>query len=581
MSNKVPTESQMLAIESSGKSILKSCPGSGKTFVVASKMIREMNKWKYKNRGIALLSFTNVAHEEVIRQIKKLSGINKIDYPHYTGTLDSFISQFLFLPFGHLVMKCSGRPKLLQDHSITIKKVSDKIWRYECHRNNCNPLDFYIDENGDIKHVKGNRSCNITRKKPCEILKKSLYSKGLGTYQDATIIALKILKEYPEIGNLLAKKFPKIIIDEAQDTSFYQMKIIDLLVAYGVKDIILIGDPDQAIYEWRNADPSVFLDKFKDDEWDSKQLNENFRCSQKICNVTKVFSTLNCISKATGEKALSCFKPQVIRYNKNDKQSAIDYFLELCKKNDIIISPENVAVLVRGKAGLNGKDYSQVQNLWQSQEARLFSEASYERDYRSVKRALDLVEKALFILFINYKFIYNDSYEKEKLIENIMPIEKWRRVTFEFCKNMPSADIELNLWKNKLNELIKSISQKYNIKTLDGAEIKIKTRDSKYKDFNQQPIKNFYATSFEKQYLNSTIHGVKGRTFDAVLLLIQSRGKLTSNMINTKPIENEEIRTAYVAMTRAKQILIVAVPNTVKPTSLVRFPVSEWDHIDL
>ena len=146
---------------------------------------------------------------------------------------------------------------------------------------------------------------------------------------------------------------------------------------------------------------------------------------------------------------------------------------------------------------------------------------------------------------------------------------------------MPNADIKLKLWKDKLNKLILTVSQKYNLKILDGAEIKIKTRDSKYKDFNQQPIKSFYATSFETDYLSSTIHAVKGRTFDAVLLLIQSRGKLTSNMINTKPIESEEIRTTYVAMTRAKQMLVVAVPNTVKATSLVRFPTTEWDLIDL
>lgn len=581
MNNQVLTESQKLAIESSGRTILKSCPGSGKTFVVASKMISEMNKWKHKNKGIALLSFTNVAHEEAIRQIKTLSGISKIDFPHYTGTLDSFISQFLFLQFGHLIMKCNERPALLQDYLVTINNLENTRWKQECHNNMCHLLDFYIDENGDVKHIKGERKCSITGKKPCETLKFSLYSKGLATYQDATVIALKILKEYPKIGMLLAKKFPMIIIDEAQDTSKHQMEIIDLISKYGVKDIMLIGDPDQAIYEWRNADPSVFLDKFKNTEWNSKELNDNFRCSQKICNVTKIFSTLNNISKSSSETALSDFQPQVVQYDKDNKQSVIDYFLDLCNKNNIIITPESVAVLVRGKAGLCGKDYSQIQNLWQTQETILFSEACYERDYKSVQKALKLVERGLFIFFIDSESIYNDIYEKQKLINNIIPIEEWRKITFEFCRNMPSADIGLKLWKDNLNKLILTISKKYNLQIRDTAEIKIKTRDSNYKDFLQQPIKNFYATSFTNGYLNSTIHAIKGRTFSAVLLLIQSRGKLTSNMINTKPIESEEIRTAYVAMTRAKQILVVAIPNTVKKTSLVRFPNTEWDLIDL
>ena len=157
----------------------------------------------------------------------------------------------------------------------------------------------------------------------------------------------------------------------------------------------------------------------------------------------------------------------------------------------------------------------------------------------------------------------------------------WRKLIFEFCKDMPTADIELKVWKESIKVFIVSISNKYNIPIREGVQIKVKTRDDKYKDFLVQPIKNFYATSFENSYLNSTIHAVKGRTFEAVLLLIDSRGKLTSNMLNTKPIESEEIRTAYVAMTRAKQILVVAIPDTIKPSSLVRFPSSEWKLIDL
>lgn len=581
MRDKIPTESQKLAIGSSGRTILKSCPGSGKTFVVASKMISEMNKWKYKNKGIALLSFTNVAHEEVIRQIKVLSGISKVDYPHYTGTLDSFISQFLFLPFGHLIMKCKEHPEILQDYSVMINDLANKRWKNECHVNMCNLLDFYIDESGSVKHINGERICNVTNKKPCETLKNSLYSRGLATYQDAIIIALKILKGYPKIGRLLAQKFPMIIIDEAQDTSKYQMEIIDLLSAYGVKDILLIGDPDQAIYEWRNADPSVFLDKFNSSEWKNEELNDNFRCSQKICNATKVFSTLTNISKSVGETAASNFQPQVVLYDKSNKQSIIDYFLDLCKKSDIMITNENVAILVRGRAGLFGKDYSQIQNLWQSQETKFLSEACYERDYKSVKRALELVEKGLFILFINSEPIYNSVYEKEMIINSIISVDIWRKVVVDFCRNMPSADMELKLWKNELNKLISIVSKKYNVQIRGTAEIKIKTRDNNYKDFQEQPIKNFYAVSVTNDYLNSTIHAVKGRTFEGVLLLIQSNGKLTSNMINTKPIESEEIRTAYVAMTRAKQLLVVAIPNTVKKKSLIRFPITEWNLIDL
>lgn len=579
---KKPTLSQKKAIDSTGKTILKSCPGSGKTFVVAKKMIKEMKQWKYKNRGIALLSFTNVAHEEVNKQIFSLSGIGSIDYPHYTGTIDSFLSQFLFLPYGHLIMKCERQPSLIQDNSISItNKVKERMWRGECHKNGCNPLDFYINEDGNVVNSIRKVACSISKNKPCVNFKKKYYSYGLATYKDIIIIAKKILQNYPKIATLLAQKFPMIIIDEAQDTSQEQMEIIDLLSQYGVNNIMLIGDPDQAIYEWRDADPSVFLNKFKSSEWQPNELNENFRCSQKICNATEIFSTLSSTSIACGETANSDLKPIVLRYNNSDKKQAIDYFLDICKKNDIVISPENVAVLVRGKAGLIGKDYSQIIDLWQSQTAKLLSEASYERDYKSLKRAISLVEKALIEIYIIADKPILNKLETDNCINKIMSLDTWRKFVFDFCNNMPSSNIALNLWIDQIKDLIKSMSNKYNIKIQSGSEVKVKTRDKKLSDFKMQPIKNFYAKSFKYEYLNSTIHAVKGRTFEATLLIIDSRGKLTSNMINTKPIESEEIRTAYVAMTRAKKLLVVAIPKTVKSNSLVRFPSSNWKLISL
>lgn len=581
MRNRVSTPSQLKAIQSYGKIILKSCPGSGKTFVVAKKMISEMENWKYKNSGIALLSFTNVAHDEVNKQIHNLSGISKIEYPHYTGTIDSFISQFLFLPFGHLIMKCKGQPSLIRDNSISISNFAKGKWQKECHNNQCEIMDFYINENDKVVNNKSNIKCTIKSNKPCINVKNILYSRGLATYQDITILAIKILKKYPDIGTILAKKFPMMIIDEAQDTSSYQMEIIDLLVKYGVENIMLIGDPDQAIYEWRDADPSVFLDKFKSNEWRSKELNENFRCSQKICDATKIFSTLSDTSVARGNTSESDFMPLLLRYNNSNKNEAIEYFIEICKKNNIKISPENVAVLVRGKAGLVGKDYSQIKDLWKTQATKLFSEATYERDYKSIKRALELAEKGLLQFFITNRTHFTNKSEVENYIRKVMPIDKWRKFVFDFCRSMPSSDKELDIWKKSINQLIINASLKYSIQVRSGVEIKTKTRDKAFKDFLKQPVKNFYATSFECEYLNSTIHAVKGRTFEAVLLLIDSRGKLTTNMINNKPIESEEIRTAYVAMTRAKQILVVAIPKSVKLTSLVRFSDTLWNMITL
>jgi len=86
-----------------GNIVLHACPGSGKTHVVARKMMRLIDDWNKPHSGVAVLSFTNVASDEVESQIKKLMPMGfEVNYPHFVGTLDSFISSFILLRFGYL-----------------------------------------------------------------------------------------------------------------------------------------------------------------------------------------------------------------------------------------------------------------------------------------------------------------------------------------------------------------------------------------------------------------------------------------------------------------------------------------------
>lgn len=575
------TELQQSVVDSKGKVILKSCPGSGKTFVVANKILKEMKQWNQKNKGIALLSFTNIASKEMNKQIDKISGGYKIGYPHYLGTLDSFISQNLFMPFGNLIMNCSERPAIIQDYSLSVHEYANRIWRKECYNNGCLPLEFFYDFEGKLNYKNKDISkCIIEAGKPCVQFKKYCFKHGYATYSDMISIAVRVLKNYPQISKLLCRRFPYIIIDEAQDTSKEQMKVLEILCENGLENVMLIGDPDQAIYEWRDADPTVFMNKYKDTKWNSKLLNENFRCSQKICNATKIFSTLPNVSESIGETANYDFKPKIVKYSIDNQESLVNYFLKVCRDAEIEINEDNVAVLVRGKSGLLGKDYSQINDLWQSPLAKLLSEASFEKENKSVKRAVELVERALYSLYICRD---SDNTIDEQKIKGKMLLETWHKLIFEFCKNMPDANLALKQWKEELLNLVNDITDKYQLDIVGNPEVKIKswTRDKKFKDFLQQPVKDFYAKAYNLGYINTTIHSVKGCTFEAVLLIIGRNGKLTSNLINTKPIDSEPIRTAYVAMTRAKKILMVGIPKSIKNQSMVRFSKSDWDFYEL
>lgn len=86
---------QQKFIDATGKVVLCACPGSGKMYTVAHKLSLYLKNWNQIHKGIAALSFTNIASEEIQKQVKSISDID-ISYPHFIGTIDSFLNQYMY-----------------------------------------------------------------------------------------------------------------------------------------------------------------------------------------------------------------------------------------------------------------------------------------------------------------------------------------------------------------------------------------------------------------------------------------------------------------------------------------------------
>ncbi len=571
------TTAQDNIIQLTGKNVLKACPGSGKTYVISHKVVAELRKWKYKNSGMAVLSFTNVAKDELINNIKKITGQTGLPYPHFIGTLDSFISQYIVMPFGTCIFRSDVRPTIVEgDYYETIM---GGFWRRECYGNYCELKDFYITPSEKVCDEKGKLTkCTLQGKKPCERAKETLLKSSILSCKEATLFAIEILKNNPDVLKLIASRFPYFIVDEAQDTSKEQMELLNLLFDGGVTNAILIGDPDQAIYEWRDADPSVFLNMYNDKKWNSVELNENFRCSQHICNATKIFSSLSEVSNAVGDSKKFNIKPIIVRYKAEERTHLIEEYLQFVSSLGIDITPKNVAVLNRGRMAISGKDYSKIDDLWQNYKTYFLAQATHAKGKKDSSYLYRHVERLLYyLLFQKY-----DKIDRE-LINKNFDIRTWKKMIFDLSVRLPNSDISLKDWKIQIEQTLIDFSQANNIELKVNEVIKTKTRvkDNNLKDFNDQPIKNLFAGSSEEHYTNSTIHSVKGCTFEAVMLIISSSGKLTENMINTKPIDSEEIRTFYVAATRARKLFVLALPDKKKATmGTVRLPKELWNYKD-
>ena len=77
------TDEQIEFLDAEGKVVVKACPGSGKTYSVANKLLKYLNNWEDDHQGIAVLSFTNVASDEINKKTIALNDNKaKLGYPH-------------------------------------------------------------------------------------------------------------------------------------------------------------------------------------------------------------------------------------------------------------------------------------------------------------------------------------------------------------------------------------------------------------------------------------------------------------------------------------------------------------------
>lgn len=132
------TNEQSQFLDAEGKIVLCACPGSGKTFVVGKKVVKYLENWAYDYRGMAVLSFTNVASEEIIKQVNEISKVNfsNFGFPHYIGTLDSFIDNYIFLRFGYLMYgQNRKRPKIIHDNIGSLPYAKKECYDKGCTRN--------------------------------------------------------------------------------------------------------------------------------------------------------------------------------------------------------------------------------------------------------------------------------------------------------------------------------------------------------------------------------------------------------------------------------------------------------------
>ena len=101
-------------------------------------------------------------------------------------------------------------------------------------------------------------------------------------FDDLIRLPVRLLERYPEVRSALHKHYRYFMVDEFQDTSLQQYRMIRLL-AGASGNLCVVGDDDQSIYSWRGAHFENIL-KFEQDfpAYREIKLEQNYRSTRKI-----------------------------------------------------------------------------------------------------------------------------------------------------------------------------------------------------------------------------------------------------------------------------------------------------------
>ncbi|MEW8029981.1 MAG: UvrD-helicase domain-containing protein [Candidatus Thiodiazotropha sp.] len=247
---------------------VEACPGSGKTTLLVAKLAILARKWKSRRSGICVLSHTNAARREIERSLgRTAAGATLLSYPHYVGTIHGFVNEFLAIPWlrslGYPIAVIDDalceqhRRRLLSFNQYTALRTT--VVNKEKHPNVnfvgswhvASPDFLVLKENGNQVFVDPNKPA---AQQLCRLARQCTED-GYYRYEELFMWAEDLLNKHPEAVAIIRQRFPLLFIDEVQDNSESQSRLLHRIFIADEDPVIRqrYGDSNQAIYAHTGA----------------------------------------------------------------------------------------------------------------------------------------------------------------------------------------------------------------------------------------------------------------------------------------------------------------------------------------
>ena len=552
-----PTPEQKKIIDHEGSAFVMACPGAGKTRVMVERASELLSRGDGR-RGIAFLSFTNAAINEFECRLRLLGLLPSPTFPHYLGTFDAFLWQYVVAPFE---LPNSEEPaRLIPDKGFIIVKPfqAAQALPLECfHHKTGNMIEAKVKKYGFNPHANPSRTKQYVT--AASTIRARMIARGEIDFAEARDIAVEKLAASPPdsaLSRAIAARFTEIIVDEAQDCNPEDLKIIDWLRAAGIT-IKIICDPHQSIYEFRGGVTDHLFEYAETfDKKDRLAMTGNFRSSEAICLALSALRSKDHrepVDRALGKHKGDSTPVYLLSYPGRSVSPAIGpKFAELLRTLNIDISQAPVLAATRDSgAHAIGLPSAPKSSHLTCRLAMSVTGVHFSSDTHDLKRALNDLHEV--ILDIGGK-LKGKTYH-QYLLENQLEDGSWRSGVLSIANQLHyNHDVfpDTASWHLKAKEILETHRDPDGLSI--GKKLPSNARLSDLLSVPQGEIP-----------LCRTIHSVKGCQFPAVcVVLTPATAKGIIDYLETgKPDKRaESAREIYVAASRAERLLVIAVPSS-------------------
>ena len=611
-------EQKLPVLHKDGPLIVIAGAGSGKTRVLTYRIAHLINQG-VDSFNILALTFTNKAASEMKKRISEITS-ESISKNIWMGTFHSIFARILRseapiigFPTNFTIYDTYDSEKLISNIIKEFKLDKDHYKaksirnRISTLKNNFISVESYFN-NPELIEIDKSSKRNQFGKIYNEYVKRC-FKACVMDFDDLLLKTNELLKKSPEALRKYQDKFKYILVDEYQDTNYSQYLIVKAL-ADRHENLCVVGDDSQSIYSFRGANIDNILN-FKKHYPDSKtyKLEQNYRSTKNIVqaanslinhNILKLDKTI-WTNNTTGDKIIlnkSLSDSEEGRYVSSN-------IFEL--KNNYQLKNSSFAVLYRTNAQSRSVedalrkiniDYQVFGGLSFYQRKEVKDVLAYLRlienlnDEESLRRIINFPPRGIGQTTLD-KLVILSKDKDVSLFNSISEIDRNSKMfnsrTIEKLEDFKNLILSFKIYSSKNNayetsnlvvhqtKLVEFYRNDGTLESMNRIE-NIEELLNGVNDFINQQLEIYEGDNSLSKYLQDvalysetdkeiksekvslmSIHMAKGLEFPIVYVVGLEENLFPSIMsINSREEIEEERRLFYVAMTRAKEKLILS-----------------------